>query len=144
MRYPSFTLVATSLVLAGCSSRFEDHGNITQVTLSAMEQQAVASMASKTLFASFAAKTVFDFPHSQGNSFAQVLASNLRARGFGVNEQSVGQGNMALRYQLVSLGPQHFYLSVVAGPHQFTQGWSIQGNQLAPWHAKAYTQGEIR
>lgn len=137
MRYPIVFLLIASFVMTGCASRYADHNNITQVTLSPTEQQTVADDISQTLFSSFGAKAVFDFSHSQNNAFASVLASRLRSRGIGVNEQESQGYNTPLSYQLITINPQQFYVLVNAGDRQFTRIWSTQDNVLAPLASQA-------
>ncbi len=143
MRFFVSLLCVLTLALTGCSSRYADHGNITQVTLSLSEQQQVARDIGNTLFTAFGAKGVFDFPHSTGNTFAATLASELRTRGFGVNEQDSPGYNTPLRYHVVALNPQQFYVRVTAGSQQFTRIWSTQGNILAPLAGQAVGQGGV-
>lgn len=132
MRYLMVFLVIASSVLTGCSSRYSDHGSITEVSLTAPEQQTVAQDISNTLFSALGARAVLDFPHSAGNTFASTLASSLRQRGIGVNEQESQGYNTLLQYQLVSLNPQQFYVQFTAGNRQFSRIWSTQDNVLAP------------
>lgn len=136
-------LCVVTLALTGCSSRYADHGNITQVTLSLSEQHQVARDIGNTLFTTFGAKGVFDFPHSPGNAFATTLASELRARGLGVNEQDSPGYNTLLRYQVIALNPQQFYVRVTVGSQQFTRIWSTQGNVLAPLAGQAVGRGGV-
>lgn len=141
MRYPIVIFILTTALLSGCSSRYTDHGNTTQVVLSGAEQQTVTTDVSHTLFSSMGAKTVFDFPHSPNNSFATALAAQLRSRGMGVNEQEVQGYNVPLHYQLIALNPQLFYVQVNAGSKQFTRIWSMQDNILAPLVSQAQSGG---
>lgn len=143
MRFFVSLLCMASLALAGCSSRYADHGNITQVTLSLSEQHQVARDIGHTLFTAFGAKGVFDFPHSSSNTFALTLANELRARGLGVNEQLTPSYDTPLRYHVVALNPQQFYVRVTAGSQQFTRIWSTQGNILAPLIGQAVSQGGV-
>lgn len=141
MRYPMSIFILTAVLLSGCSSRYADHGNITQVVLSGAEQQTVTADVSQTLFSAMGAKAVFDFPHSPNNSFAATLAAQLRSRGMGVNEQDMQGYNVPLHYQLVALNPQQFYVQVNAGERQFTRIWSTQDNVLAPLASQAQSGG---
>lgn len=120
-------------LLTGCSSRYADNGNITQVTLSASEQRTVTRNMADILFHNFGAKAVFDFSYSPQNQFAATFASELRAKGFGVNEQNTqARYNTALHYQVIALNPQQFYVRILAGEQVFTRIWSTQNNVLAP------------
>lgn len=134
-------LVVCALLLAGCSSRYSDHGNITQVSLTAPEQKAVADDVAATVFATFGSRGTFDFAHGERNAFAQTLGRSLRAKGIGLNGNDSQGYYPTLRYQLIALNPQQFYVTVRAGALTATRLWSTQDGALAPLSAQARMNG---
>lgn len=130
------------ILLTGCSSAWQDHGNITETVLSPAQQHTVATKMAEAVFSRYGSRSVFSFTHEPTNTFAVQLASALRAKGIGVNE---GEHSLVfdtvLHYRVVNLNPQQFYTEVDINSVRINQIWSLQGNVLAPMTAQ--TQGDI-
>lgn len=126
-------LLLSTLLLSGCVSAWQDHGNITETALSPVQQRTVAASMADAVFHHYGSRSVFSFPHSQSNTFAVQLAGALRARGIGVNESDDSAGYYtALHYRVVNLNPQQFYTELDIRGRRINQIWSLQDNILAP------------
>ncbi|WP_235424041.1 hypothetical protein [Citrobacter koseri] len=126
-------LSTLTLLLSGCASIWQDHGNVTETALSPVQQRTVANVMADAVFHHYGSRSVFSFPHRQTNTFAVQLAGALRARGIGVNESDDSQGYYTpLHYKVVNLNPQQFYTELDIRGLRINQIWSLQDNILAP------------
>lgn len=127
------SLLLTVLLLGGCTSPWQDHGNITETVLTPAQQRTVAARMADTVFRHYGSRSIFSLPHSPDNAFASQLAEALRAKGIGVND-STGSviTNTPLHYKVVNLNPQQFYTELDIGRVRINQIWSLQDNILAP------------
>lgn len=135
-------LLLTTLLLSGCTSAWQDHGNVTETVLTPAQQHTVAVKMADTVFRHYGSRSIFSFVHNPNNTFATQLAGALRAKGIGVND---GTGsvidNTPLHYRLINLNPQQFYTELDINGLRINQIWSLQDNILAP--IAGQTQGAI-
>lgn len=136
------SLLLTTLLLGGCSSAWQDHGNVTETALTPAQQHTVAVRMAESVFRRYGSRSIFSFPHSPYNAFAAQLAGALRAKGIGVNE-STGSviADTPLHYRVVNLNPQQFYTELDISGIRINQIWSLQDNILAP--IAVQTQGVL-
>ena len=135
-------LLLASLLLSGCASAWQDHGNVTETVLTPVQQRTVAARMAEAVFRHYGSRSIFSFAHSPDNAFATQLAGALRARGFGVNDGSGSViDNTPLHYKVINLNPQQFYTEVDISGVRINQIWSLQDNILAP--IATQTQGVL-